>query len=91
MCSLRFAKAGSAATLSEQIKTYSKDKANRFYLHSGNLNLAAMYLRRVRVAGRLRGGADAEADVCRRAWGDGAHCPCAARYTALNDLIFKTI
>jgi hypothetical protein len=43
-CSLQFAKAGSAATLSQQ------EKNNSEVLQRAALSLAAMYLRRVRVA-----------------------------------------
>jgi hypothetical protein len=57
-CSLQFAKAGSAATLSQQEKNNAADvqqkraNVNWLYLNSGKLVLAAMYLRRVRLVGR---------------------------------------
>jgi hypothetical protein len=57
-CSLQFAKAGSAATLSQQEKKIPADiqrgrvNITGFILNSGKLILAATHLRRVRVVGR---------------------------------------
>jgi hypothetical protein len=55
---LQFAKAGSAATLSQQKKNNTEDvqrgrlNTTDLYVSGGKLFLAAMYFRRVRVVGR---------------------------------------